>query len=98
MQNACRTKQSSNFGQVPNIPGDTLFLLADKDWLLVIPWTVAILEAPLHEPVVDLPAVLLPCLLPTLSLLHQLLVSHGTDRVRHKPQQNTVLHTGSHSW
>ena len=97
LQGTCPGFTFSPILSVSNIPGDTLFLLADEDWILVIPGTVAILEAPLHEPVVDLPAVLLPCLLPTLSLLHQLLVSHRADRVRHKPQQNTVLHTWSHS-
>ena len=63
------------------IPGDTLFLLTDKDRFLILVRTVAILPTSLQELLIDLLAVILRLVWLTRGGLHQLLVSHWADCV-----------------
>ena len=74
-------------------PGDTLFLLADKDRFLSLLWAVAILLTSLQELLVHLLAVVLRLVRLTGGLLHQLLVSHRADCVRDIPPHHIIIMT-----
>ena len=67
-------------------PGDTLFLLADKDRFLSLLWAVAIPLTSLQELLVYLLAVVLGLVRLAGGLLHQLLVSDWADSVGDIPQ------------
>ena len=74
-------------------PGDTLFLLTDKDRILSLQGTVAILETSLQELLVHLLAVVLRLVWLTGGLFHQLLVSHRADCVRDIPPHHIIIMT-----